>query len=101
MGKRTRSNKTLRKNSRRSLQRNKNKNKNKKSFRRFRGGFPQPSSPILGGGIDTRYTINQPVTNMLESGQYSVTNMFKDLMGWSRSTDPSVLNQPYLEKRLS
>ena len=98
MRKRTQTKKTLRKNSRKSLQK---RNRNRKSFRRFRGGFPQPSSPILGGGIDTRYTINQPVTNMMESGQYSVTNMFKDLMGWSRSTDPNVLSQPYLEKRVS
>jgi len=88
--------------------RNKGRKSRKNLSRRRRGGAalmngvypPEPASQIQNknqnGGGDPRYTFNQPLANMIESGKHSFTSVFNDFMGRSHSVSPSVLNQPYL-----
>ena len=72
----------------------------RRAMRRKRGGFryAEPSNPITGGGggLDTRYTFSQPVTDIFRSGTHGVSNMFNSFMGRSHSASPNVSDQPYL-----
>ncbi len=91
----------------RSLSRSVSRSVRRKTNRRHRKWYyggnvngvypPEPSNQI--GGSDPRYTFNQPVTNMLQSGQHALKSTFDDFMGRTHSVAPSVLDQPYLSHR--
>ena len=84
--------------------RSRRKRRRRRTLKRRRGGAlagvypPEPSNPIRGGaGFDTRYTFNQPSSNIIDNGLHGVSNFFNDLMGKYHSVSPDVLEQPYLK----
>ena len=65
-----------------------------------RGGSvypPLPSNAIKGGGLDSRYTFSQPLTNAFQSGTYSLSKLWNNFLGHSQGVNPDVLDQPYLK----
>lgn len=58
---------------------------------------PLPSNAIKGGGLDSRYTFSQPMTNAFQSGTYSLSKLWNNFLGHSQGVNPDVLDQPYLK----
>jgi hypothetical protein len=75
----------------------KRKSKAKGKSRKRGGDYPLPSNPIRGGGLDSRYTFSQPLTNAFQSGTYSLSKLWNNFLGHSQGVNPDVLDQPYLK----